>query len=42
MSFIAGRIRDDFIEEIAFELSFEERKGFRQVGKLLQNRKQQD
>lgn len=31
MSLIAGKIRDDFIEEIVFDLSFEGRKGFRHM-----------
>lgn len=44
---MAGKIRDEFIEEIAFELNFKERKrlrhtGMEKWGRMLQNRKQQD
>lgn len=40
ISLIAGKIRDDFIEEIAFDFSFEESKGFKhtEVGKVITER----
>lgn len=44
MSLIAGKIRDDVIEEIAFDLSFEGRKGFRhtEVEKVQKNATEQE
>lgn len=46
-SLIAEKIRDDFIEEIAFDLSFEDRKGLglqkrTRWERMLENRKEQD
>lgn len=44
MSLIDGKIRDDFIEEIVFDLCFEGRKGFRhmEVEKVQKNATEQE